>query len=54
MAKSIDQLRDKYLRKDLLPTMFCPGCGNGQVLNYVIRAIDDLNIPQNILILHLS
>ena len=50
MAKSIEELRDKYIRKDLLPTMFCPGCGNGQVLNYVIRAIDDLNIPQNNLV----
>jgi 2-oxoglutarate ferredoxin oxidoreductase subunit beta len=50
MARSIEELRDKYLRKDLLPTMFCPGCGNGQVLNYVIRAIDDLNIPQNDLV----
>ncbi|MFX1339218.1 MAG: thiamine pyrophosphate-dependent enzyme [Promethearchaeota archaeon] len=38
------------MRKDLLPTIFCPGCGNGQVLNYVIRAIDALNISQDKLV----
>ncbi|MFX0036502.1 MAG: thiamine pyrophosphate-dependent enzyme [Candidatus Hermodarchaeota archaeon] len=48
--KSSTELREKYLRKDLLPTLFCPGCGNGQVLNYTIRAIDDLEIPQEKLV----
>ncbi|NVM03675.1 MAG: 2-oxoacid:ferredoxin oxidoreductase subunit beta [Candidatus Helarchaeota archaeon] len=50
MVKTAQELREKYLRKDLLPTVFCPGCGNGQVLNYVIRAIDDLNISQEDLV----
>ena len=50
MLKSAEDLRKKYLRQDLLPTIFCPGCGNGQVLQYVIRAIDDLNIPQDNLV----
>ena len=50
MMKSSIELREKYLRKDLLPTLFCPGCGNGQVLNYTIRAIDDLDIPQDNLV----
>ncbi len=48
--KSSSELRKKYLREDLMPTIFCPGCGNGQVLNYTIRAIDDLNIPQEKLV----
>ncbi|MFX0029949.1 MAG: thiamine pyrophosphate-dependent enzyme [Candidatus Hermodarchaeota archaeon] len=48
--KSSIELANKYLRKDLMPSMFCPGCGNGQVLSYTIRAIDDLNIPQNNLV----
>ena len=48
--RSSTELLQKYLRKDLMPTMFCPGCGNGQVLNYTIRAIDDLNIPQSNLV----
>ncbi|MFX1452493.1 MAG: thiamine pyrophosphate-dependent enzyme [Promethearchaeota archaeon] len=50
MIKTAEELREKYLRKDLLPTVFCPGCGNGQVLNYVIRAIDDLGISQDKLV----
>ena len=50
MVKSASELREKYLRKDLLPTIFCPGCGNGQVLQYVIRAIDDLGISQDDLV----
>ena len=50
IKSSVEELIDKYLRKDSLPTVFCPGCGNGQVLNYVIRAIDDLNIPQDDLV----
>jgi len=50
LLKSAEELRKKYLRQDLLPTIFCPGCGNGQVLHYMIRAIDDLNIPQDNLV----
>lgn len=49
MSSSI-KLREKYLKKDLLPTLFCPGCGNGQVLNYMIRALDESNIEQDKLV----
>ncbi len=38
-------LREKYLRR--LPTAFCPGCGNGQILRAFIEAIDDLGIDKN-------
>lgn len=41
-------LAEKYLRKDALPTIFCPGCGDGQILNATIKAIDDLKIRKNI------
>jgi 2-oxoglutarate/2-oxoacid ferredoxin oxidoreductase subunit beta len=34
----------KYLRQELLPTSFCPGCGCGTVLNSFIHAIDELGI----------
>ena len=34
----------KYLRKGVLPHMFCPGCGCGQILNYFIYAIDELGL----------
>jgi 2-oxoglutarate ferredoxin oxidoreductase subunit beta len=32
------------MRQDLLPTVFCPGCGNGTVLQYILRAIDELKL----------
>jgi 2-oxoglutarate ferredoxin oxidoreductase subunit beta len=34
----------KYLRQELLPTTFCPGCGCGTVLNSFTHAIDELGI----------
>lgn len=50
MAKSAEELRQKYLRKDLLPSIFCAGCGIGQIMHYVVRAIDDLKINQDNLV----
>ena len=37
-------IAEKYLRKSALPSIFCPGCGHGTVLNAFLRAIDDLDI----------
>jgi 2-oxoglutarate ferredoxin oxidoreductase subunit beta len=34
----------KYLREEILPTVFCPGCGGGTVLNVYAHVIDDLGI----------
>jgi len=36
----------KYLRRDRpgTPHLFCPGCGIGQIWNYTIKAIDELNL----------
>jgi len=40
----------KYLRKDLLPTAFCSGCGCGTVLNQFCHLIDELDItPDDII-----
>ena len=33
---------DDYIRKEMFPHIWCPGCGNGIVLGAIIRAIDDL------------
>ncbi|MEO2151571.1 MAG: 2-oxoacid:ferredoxin oxidoreductase subunit beta, partial [Thermococcus sp.] len=33
--------------KDMLPTIFCPGCGIGSVLQFTLRAIDDLKLNQD-------
>ncbi len=35
---------DKYLVEEKLPTMWCPGCGNGIVLQSIIRAIDEMDL----------
>jgi len=48
--KPMKELKAKYLRAELLPTNFCPGCSNGQVLNYTIRAIEELGISQDNLV----
>lgn len=37
----------KYLRLDKFPHIWCPGCGNGIVLQSVLRGIDALHLDQN-------
>ncbi len=34
----------KYLRPEMYPSIFCVGCGIGNVLNYTLRAIDECRI----------
>ncbi|MBS3782667.1 MAG: 2-oxoacid:ferredoxin oxidoreductase subunit beta [Candidatus Thermoplasmatota archaeon] len=36
---------DKYLRKDRIPHIWCPGCGLGVILNAYLRALKDSDIP---------
>ena len=38
---------DQYLRAEKLKTMWCPGCGNGIVLQAIIRALQESNVDQN-------
>lgn len=38
---------NKYLRLDKFPHIWCPGCGNGIVLQAVLRGIDKLGLDQN-------
>jgi len=37
---------DKYLRKDKLPHIWCPGCGNGTVVNALLHAIEKSGVEQ--------
>ncbi len=37
-------LADKYLRQAALPLIFCPGCGDGTVLNVFLRAVEEMDI----------
>src|SRR4030042_2288606 len=38
------ELREKYLKTDMLPTIFCPGCGIGIAMNSMIRAFEELDL----------
>jgi len=38
---------EKFLRKDRIPHIWCEGCGNGIILNCFARALDELNIDLN-------
>jgi 2-oxoglutarate ferredoxin oxidoreductase subunit beta len=42
--KDAKTLRDKYLRKSMFPTIFCDGCGIGNVLQYTLWAIDNVGL----------
>ena len=39
------EVRD-YLRKDRMPTVWCPGCGNGIVLSSILRAIKEADLKK--------
>ncbi len=39
-----DKLREKYLRDGMLPTIFCNGCGHGNSIDYLFRALEELEI----------
>lgn len=36
----MNPLAEKYFRKSALPTIFCPGCGDGTILNAMLRVIE--------------
>ncbi len=38
----MNPLAEKYLRKSALPTIFCPGCGDGIILNAMVRVAEKL------------
>jgi 2-oxoglutarate ferredoxin oxidoreductase subunit beta len=38
----LNYLKESGMCGDRLPTIFCPGCGIGQVLNYTLHAVDHL------------
>lgn len=44
----MNRLYEEYIKTDLLPTLFCPGCGNGIVQMAAIRAIDSLGLKEDV------
>jgi 2-oxoglutarate ferredoxin oxidoreductase subunit beta len=39
-----EKIRARYIREEMWPSIFCTGCGIGNVLNYTLRAIDGLEL----------
>ena len=40
MFNKASAIREKYIRDEMWPSIFCTGCGIGNVLNYSLRAVD--------------
>ncbi|MFO7984758.1 MAG: 2-oxoacid:ferredoxin oxidoreductase subunit beta [Desulfatiglandaceae bacterium] len=52
MPKEVTKLIHKYLRHDKkFPHVWCPGCGNGIILGALIRAINDLDLKKDEIVL---
>ena len=52
MPKEVTKLIHKYLRHDKkFPHVWCPGCGNGVILGALIRAIDELGLEKDEIVL---
>ncbi len=41
------ELQEKYLRKDMMPHIFCDGCGLGNVIDYTLRAVDRVGLDMD-------
>lgn len=44
----MNKLYAKYIKQDTLPTLFCPGCGNGIVQHAAMEAFDRLGIKDEV------
>jgi len=44
-------IRRKYFRKEMMPHMFCSGCGIGSIMSYTARAIDNLGLDMKDVVL---
>lgn len=40
-----------YIREKFFPHLWCPGCGHGIVLNNLLRAVEDLSLNKNNLVM---
>ena len=44
----MNKLYEKYIKTESLPTLFCPGCGNGIIQYAAIEAFESLGIAEDI------
>lgn len=46
-----EHLYDKYIRDEKMKTMWCPGCGNGIILQAIIRAVEQSGVnPEKVVV----
>lgn len=43
MSEELSHPLERYLRKGMIPHIWCEGCGNGIILNCFVRALNELN-----------
>ena len=41
------EIIEKYFRKDMMPHIFCPGCGHGVLMKDIASAIDRIDFDRN-------
>lgn len=44
----MNKLYQQYIKMDMLPNLFCPGCGNGIAQSAFIRAVDAMQIRHDV------
>lgn len=42
----MNPIAEKHLRKSALPTLFCPGCGSGTILNVSLRLVEKMGVER--------
>jgi len=47
MFNKAKHIREKFIRKSMYPSIFCTGCGVGNVINYSMRALDALHLDMD-------
>ena len=43
----MDPLVKKYFRQDMLPHIYCPGCGHGTLMKDLVKAVDNLGLEKD-------
>ena len=44
----MNPIGEKYLRKDFLPMIFCPGCGDGMIVQALAHAAEELKLGDDL------
>jgi 2-oxoglutarate ferredoxin oxidoreductase subunit beta len=44
----MNPIGEKYLRKDFLPFIFCPGCGDGMIVQALAHAVEELGVRDDL------